>query len=154
MASYIFVSGGVISGIGKGVTSAAIAVLLKEQGYKICIVKCENYINIDSGTINPIEHGDPFLTQDGTESDMDLGTYERFLDIEMSIDNFITIGQVYQTIIKKERAFMYKGRTVDPTEEVTKEIIERIKRVQRKTKADFVIVELGGTAGEYQNVFY
>ena len=108
MASYIFVSGGVISGIGKGVTSAAIAVLLKEQGYKICIVKCENYINIDSGTINPIEHGDPFLTQDGTESDMDLGTYERFLDIEMSIDNFITIGQVYQTIIKKnkgERAY-------------------------------------------------
>lgn len=154
MASYIFVSGGVISGIGKGVTSAAIAVLLKEQGYKIAVVKCENYINIDSGTINPIEHGDPFLTQDGTESDMDLGTYERFLDIEMSIDNFITIGQVYQTIIKKERAFMYKGRTVDPTEEVTKEIIERIKRVQRKTKADFVIVELGGTAGEYQNVFY
>ncbi|MEI6462102.1 MAG: CTP synthase [bacterium] len=154
MANYIFVSGGVISGIGKGVTSAAIGVLLKKQGYTVTAVKCENYLNVDSGTINPIEHGDPFLTQDGTESDMDLGTYERFLNQEMAIENFITFGQIYKSIIEKERAFGYKGKTVDPTEEVCEEVIRRIYKAQKKTNADFVLVELGGTAGEYQNVFY
>ena len=151
---FIFVSGGVISGIGKGVTTASIALLLKRQGYKVCIVKCENYLNIDSGTINPIEHGDPFLTQDGLEADMDLGTYERFLDEEMGFRNFITLGQVYKSVIDRERAFGYEGKTLEPVEVISREIISRIKKSQEETDADIVVIELGGTAGEYQNIMY
>jgi CTP synthase len=100
---YIFVSGGVISGIGKGITSSSIAFLLKSAGYKVAPIKFENYLNLDAGTINPIEHGDPFLCEDGTEGDMDLGTYEKFLDEDMSKDNFITMGQIYWTVIQRER---------------------------------------------------
>src|SRR5512147_2472358 len=107
---YIFISGGVISGIGKGVTSAALGRLLKSRGYKVTAIKCESYLNIDSGTINPIEHGDPFLCADGLEADMDLGTYERFLDIEVGHKNFVTMGQVYKTIIDSERSMGYHGK--------------------------------------------
>lgn len=151
---YVFVSGGVISGIGKGVTTASLALLLKKQGYSVCLVKCENYLNVDSGTINPIEHGDVFLTNDGLEADMDLGTYERFLDVEMGYSNYITLGQVYKTVIDRERAFGYEGRTVEPVEAVASEIIGRIKASQVETQADIVVIELGGTAGEYQNIMY
>jgi CTP synthase len=104
---YIFVSGGVISGIGKGITSASIALLLKSAGYKVAPIKFENYLNLDAGTINPIEHGDPFLCEDGTEGDMDLGTYEKFLNEDMGIDNFVTMGRIYATVIEKERRFEY-----------------------------------------------
>jgi len=151
---YIFVSGGVISGIGKGTTAASIGLLLKTTGYKIAPLKFENYLNIDAGTINPIEHGDTFLCEDGTETDMDIGTYEKFLDEDMGKDNFVTIGQIYKTVIDRERRFEYHGEDVEAIPHITNEIIERIKNLAQKSKADVVIIELGGTAGEYQNVFY
>ncbi len=151
---YIFISGGVISGIGKGVTSASISLLLKQAGYKVAPIKFENYLNIDAGTINPIEHGDPFLCEDGTEADMDIGTYEKFLDQEMGKDNFVTMGQIYKTVIDRERRFEYEGEDVEAIPHVTNEIIRRIDNLGKKTQSEIIVVELGGTAGEYQNVFY
>jgi len=151
---YIFISGGVISGIGKGITSASIALLLKKSGYKIASIKFENYLNLDAGTINPIEHGDVFLCEDGTEADMDIGTYEKFLGEEMGKDNFVTMGQIYKTVIDKERRFEYQGEDVEAIPHVTDEIIRRIENVGKKKDAQIVLIELGGTAGEYQNVFY
>jgi len=151
---YIFVSGGVLSGIGKGVAAAGIGVLLKRRGYKIGSLKCENYLNYDSGTINPIEHGDPFLCEDGLEADMDLGTYEKFLNQNMGWPNFTTIGQIYKTVIDKERNFGYKGEDVEAIPHVTDEIISRIVNAGKSNDADIVLVELGGTAGEYQNAVY
>ena len=151
---YIFVSGGVLSGLGKGLTTASISLLLKQRGYKVVPIKSENYLNIDSGTINPIEHGDPFLCEDGLEADVDLGNYERFLNQEMGFHNFITMGQIYKTIIDKERNFGYEGKTVDPIPHVPEEIIKRIKETAKVQDAEIVVIELGGTAGEYQNIFY
>src|SRR3989338_2793027 len=151
---YIFVSGGVISGIGKGTTAASIAFLLKSQGYKIAPIKFENYLNLDAGTINPIEHGDPFICEDGTEADMDIGTYEKFLDEDMGKSNFVTMGQIYQEVIDRERRFEYNGEDVEAIPYITDEITKRINNAGRIKKADIVIIELGGTAGEYQNVFY
>ena len=151
---YIFVSGGVISGIGKGTTAASIALLLKATGYKIAPLKFENYLNMDAGTINPIEHGDTFLCEDGTETDMDIGTYEKFLNEDMGKSNFVTMGQIYRTVIDRERRFEYNGEDVEAMPHITDEIIRRIKLLSDESKADVVIIELGGTAGEYQNVFY
>ncbi len=150
---YIFVSGGLISGIGKGTTAASIALLLKSSGYKVAPIKFEGYLNIDAGTINPIEHGDPFLCEDGTEGDMDIGTYEKFLNEDMGKLNFVTMGQVYQTIIARERRFEYHGEDVEAVH-ISEEIISRIDKVAEKRDADIVIIELGGTAGEYWNVFF
>jgi CTP synthase len=151
---YIFVSGGVISGIGKGTTSASIALLLKAAGYRVAPLKFENYLNLDAGTINPIEHGDPFLCDDGTEADMDIGSYEKFLNEDMGKDNFVTMGNIYQTVIDRERRFEYNGEDVEAIPYITDEIISRIENLGRKKDADIVMIELGGTAGEYQNVFY
>lgn len=151
---YIFVSGGVISGIGKGTTAASIALLLKSAGYKVSPIKFENYLNIDAGTINPIEHGDPFLCEDGTEGDMDIGTYEKYLNKDMGKDNFVTMGQIYKTVIDRERRFEYHGEDVEAIPAITDEIIARIDNIAKKDESDIVIIELGGTAGEYQNVFY
>ncbi len=151
---YIFVSGGVISGIGKGITAASLAYLLKSSGYKVSPIKFENYLNVDAGTINPIEHGDPFLCEDGTEADMDIGSYEKFLNENMGRDNFVTMGQIYQTVIERERRFEYNGEDVEAIPHITNEIIDRIKSLAKKKQAEIVIIELGGTAGEYQNVFY
>lgn len=151
---YLFVSGGVLSSLGKGTTTASTALLLKSRGYKVSIVKCENYLNYDAGLINPIEHGDAFLCEDGTESDMDLGTYERFLNQEMGRHNFVTLGQVYKTVIDRERAFGYNGEDVEAVPHITDEIIRRIHVAGEKDNADIIIIELGGTAGEYQNVLY
>src|SRR3989338_5347374 len=123
---YIFISGGVLSGLGKGIASASIAFLLKASGYKVTNVKCENYFNIDAGTINPIEHGDPFLCDDGTEADMDIGTYEKFLGENMSRANFVTMGQIYRHVIDKERRFEYEGEDVEAIPHITDEIIRRI----------------------------
>ncbi|PWB38977.1 MAG: CTP synthase [Parcubacteria group bacterium] len=149
---YIFVSGGVLSGLGKGVVAASLGNLIQSRGYKVGVIKCENYINIDSGTINPIEHGDPFLCEDGLEADMDLGTYERFLNQEMGHKNFTTMGQVYQTVINRERSFGYHGEDVEAIPHVSDEIIERIKKAGEGN--EIIIIELGGTAGEYQNMLY
>ena len=151
---YIFISGGVISGIGKGITVASISLLLKQSGYRVAPLKFENYLNIDAGTINPIEHGDVFLCEDGTEADMDIGTYEKFLNEDMGRDNFVTIGEIYKTVIDRERRFEYKGEDVEAIPHITNEIIDRINSLGRKKRADVVIIELGGTAGEYQNIFY
>lgn len=151
---YIFVSGGVISGIGKGLTSSSIAFLLKSAGYKVAPIKFENYLNLDAGTINPIEHGDPFLCEDGTEADMDIGSYEKFLAEDMDKNNFVTMGRIYQTVIDRERRFEYNGEDVEAIPHITDEIIRRIKNVAKVKDADIVIIELGGTAGEYQNIFY
>jgi len=151
---YIFVSGGVISGIGKGITVASISLLLKQSGYRVTPLKFENYLNLDAGTINPIEHGDVFLCEDGTEADMDIGTYEKFLNEDMGRDNFVTIGEIYKTVIDRERRFEYKGEDVEAIPHITNEIIDRINSLGKKKKADIVVIELGGTAGEYQNIFY
>lgn len=151
---YIFVSGGVISGLGKGVTTASIGLLLQSRGYNVTPVKCENYLNIDAGLINPIEHGDPFLCDDGTEADMDMGTYEKFLSKNMYRHNFITMGQIYKAVIERERNFGYNGEDVEAIPHVTDEILEKIKMAGEKEKADIVVIELGGTAGEYQNMLY
>jgi len=151
---YIFVSGGVISGIGKGTTAASIAFLLKAAGYKVAPIKFENYLNLDAGTINPIEHGDPFLCEDGTEADMDIGSYEKFLHEDMGKENFVTMGDIYKTVIDRERRFEYNGEDVEAIPYITDEIIKRLDHLARKKNADIVTIELGGTAGEYQNVLY
>ena len=151
---YIFVSGGVISGIGKGLTASSISFLLKAAGYKIAPIKFENYLNMDAGTINPIEHGDPFLCEDGTEADMDIGSYEKFLSEDMGKENFVTMGRIYQTVIDRERRFEYNGEDVEAIPHITDEIISRINNVAKVRDADIVVIELGGTAGEYQNIFY
>src|SRR5690554_3411250 len=137
---YIFISGGVISGIGKGVTSSSIGILLQSRGYKVSVIKCETYLNVDSGTINPIEHGDPFLCADGLESDMDLGTYERFLGIEVGRKNFVTMGQIYLDIINRERSMGFGGKTVDAIPTIPNEIITRIKAAGEGS--DICLVEL------------
>ena len=154
MLKYIFVSGGVLSGLGKGVTAASIGFLLEKRGYKVSSVKCENYLNMDSGLINPIEHGDPYLCDDGTEADMDMGTYEKFLGKNVHRHNFITMGQVYSAVINRERNFEYKGEDVEAIPHITDEILLRISEAAKKDNADVVVVELGGTAGEYQNMLY
>lgn len=151
---YIFVSGGLISGIGKGTTAASIALLLKSAGYKVAPIKVENYLNLDAGTINPIEHGDPFLCEDGTEADMDIGSYEKFMNEDMGKGNFVTMGRIYQTVIDRERRFEYNGEDVEAIPHITDEITRRIKLIGAEKDADIVIIELGGTAGEYQNIFY
>lgn len=151
---YIFVSGGLISGIGKGTTAASIALLLQSAGYKVTPLKFENYLNVDAGTINPIEHGDPFLCEDGTEADMDIGSYEKYLHQDMGKNNFVTMGRIYQTVIEKERRFEYNGEDVEAIPHITDEIQNRIKQTAESSDADIVIIELGGTAGEYQNIFY
>ncbi len=151
---YIFISGGVISGIGKGITAASISLLLKNAGYKVVPIKFENYLNVDAGTINPVEHGDPFLCEDGAETDMDIGTYEKFLNEDMGRENFVTMGQIYGAVIERERRFEYNGEDVEAIPHITNEITQRIQKLAQNKKADIVTIELGGTAGEYQNVFY
>lgn len=151
---YIFISGGVISGLGKGVTSSAIAKILQNYGLRIVQIKCEMYVNVDAGTIRPTEHGEVFVCSDGTETDQDLGTYERFTDAKLGRDNFVTTGQIYQAVIRRERNLEYDGEDVEVVPHVPLEIISRIKKAGQKGKADIVIIELGGTVGEYQQVLF
>lgn len=146
---YIFVSGGVISGLGKGITAASIAAILKSKGYKVAPVKVDMYLNFDAGTIRPQEHGEVFVTNDGVETDQDLGHYERFLGTDLTRANYITTGQVYSEVLRKERAFEYDGEDVEAIPHITDEIIRRFKYAGKD--ADIVIIELGGTVGEYQN---
>lgn len=151
---FIFVSGGVISGLGKGITTASIALLLKSRGFKVAPVKCDAYVNIDAGTIRPQEHGEVFVCDDGIETDQDLGNYERFIDESLTRANYITTGQVYQEIIRKERAFEYKGEDVEVVPHVPEEMIRRFRSAGEKMDADFILMEIGGTVGEYQNVLF
>ena len=148
---FIFVSGGVISGLGKGITTASLSLLLKSRGYKVTPAKIDMYFNVDAGTLRPQEHGEVFVTQDGMECDEDLGHYERFLNQNLKKENYITAGQIYSEVIRKERAFEYGGETVDTIPHVTDEIIRRIKLAGTTNNADIVLVEFGGTVGEYKN---
>lgn len=147
----IIVSGGVVSGLGKGVITSSLSFLLKSRGYKVTPCKIDMYFNVDAGTLRPQEHGEVFVTHDGMETDEDLGHYERFIHKNLVKENYITAGQIYQKVIRKERAFEYAGDTVDVIPHLTDEIIRRIKLAGEKNNADIVIVEFGGTVGEYKN---
>ena len=149
---YIFISGGVLSGLGKGITAASLGVLLKAHGYSVSNIKCENYLNLDSGNINPIEHGDVFLCEDGLEADLDLGSYERFLDQNVGERNFTTMGQIYSKVIQDAKDLKFNGVTVDAIPYIPEEAIRRIKDAAEGF--DIILIELGGTAGEYQNQVY
>ncbi len=152
MTKYIFVSGGVISGLGKGITTASMGLLLKSCGFKIAPLKCDMYLNLDAGTMNPLEHGEIFVTEDGTETDQDLGHYERFLDIELGRENYITAGQVYQEVLRQERSLEFEGKCVEAYTHIPREIIKRLENLGKK--AEIVLVEFGGTVGEYQNIMF
>ncbi len=154
MPKYIFVVGGVMSGVGKGAACASIGRILKGRGYRVTALKIDPYINVDAGTMNPVEHGEVFVTTDGDETDQDIGNYERFLDIDITSVNYMTTGRVYRTVIEKERNLEYGGKTVEVVPHVPEEVIRRIKAAQRKAKADFTLIEIGGTVGEYQNVLF
>jgi len=154
MPKYIFVAGGVMSGIGKGVAVASIGKILKSKGFKVTAIKIDPYINVDAGTMNPIEHGEVFVTDDGIECDQDVGNYERFLDESLYTENYITTGRVYQAVINRERSLGYGGRCVEVVPDIPNEVILRIQKARRKTKADFVLIEIGGTVGEYQNMLF
>lgn len=151
---YIFVSGGVISGIGKGIATSSIALLLKSAGFKVAPIKMDPYLNVDAGTMNPIEHGEVFVLDDGTETDQDLGHYERFLNESLNKTNIATQGSIYLSVIQRERNLEYDGECVDIVTYVTEEIISRIKEAGKSKGADIVLIEIGGTTGEYQNVLF
>lgn len=150
MSKYIFVTGGVLSSLGKGVTSASIAALLQHSGFNVSMVKIDPYINVDPGTMSPFEHGEVFVTEDGAETDLDIGNYERFLNKNLSKYNNFTTGQVYLSVIEKERRGDYLGKTVQIIPHITDEIKNRIKNVAKD--ADIVIVELGGTVGDIEGL--
>jgi CTP synthase len=154
MVNYIVITGGVISGLGKGITTASIGKILQLHGYKVTAMKIDPYMNFDAGTLRPTEHGEVWVTEDGGEIDQDLGHYERFLDINIPKKNNITTGQVYSAVIEKERGGKYLGKTVQPIPHVTDEIKERIRTSANENSWDFVLVEIGGTVGDYENVLF
>lgn len=146
---FIFISGGVVSGLGKGITAASLGLLLKARGFSVSPIKCDMYVNLDAGTMNPTIHGEIFVTDDGLEADQDLGHYERYLNQDVSRVNYVTTGQIYYAIIQKERSLHYDGKCVEVVPHVPEEIIQRI--MEAGQGSEFVIVELGGTVGEYQS---
>jgi CTP synthase len=154
MSKFIFVIGGVMSSVGKGIATASIGKILQSKGYRVCMVKCDMYVNVDAGTIRPTEHGEVFVGEDGIEADQDLGNYERFTGVPSTRDNYITTGQIYQTVIEKERNLEYGGEDVEVVPDIPNEIIRRIKEAARKNKAQITIIEIGGTVGEYQNLLF
>jgi CTP synthase len=154
MPKYIFVVGGVMSGIGKGIATSAIGRILKSKGFSVTALKIDPYINVDAGTMNPTEHGEVFVLDDGYETDQDMGNYERFLDESMPEVNYMTTGRVYMEIIRRERALEYKGKNVEVVPHVPLEVIRRITEAQKRAKADVTLVEVGGTIGEYQNIIF
>jgi len=154
MAKYIFVAGGVMSGIGKGIATASIGKILKSKGFKVTAIKIDPYINVDAGTMDLIIHGEAFVTQDGDQCDQDMGNYERFLDENLTKANYMTTGRVYQSVINRERNLEYKGKCVEVVPHIPEEVISRIRKAAKKTKADFVLIEIGGTVGEYQNMLF
>lgn len=151
---FIFVSGGVISGLGKGITAASISLLLKSAGFTVAPIKADPYLNLDAGTMNPIIHGETFVTEDGLEADQDLGHYERFIDENLTRINYMTAGQVYLAVIERERRLEYGGVCVETVPHIPEEINRRLNLLAEKSKADFVIIEIGGTVGEYQNAMF
>ena len=152
MAKYIFFTGGVVSSLGKGITAASLGRLLKARGISVSIQKLDPYINVDAGTMNPYQHGEVFVTEDGAETDLDLGHYERFIDENLSRNNNVTTGQIYNSVIDKERRGDYLGATVQVIPHITNEIKSHIKRVAEESKADVCIVEVGGTVGDIESL--
>jgi len=149
---YIFVTGGVLSGVGKGIATASIGKLLQARGFRVTAVKIDPYINVDAGTMNPYQHGEVYVTFDGGETDLDLGHYERFLDIEIPRTHNITSGQIYSAVIRKERRGKYLGQTVQLIPHVTDEVKRRLRLIHRREKPDIVLVEIGGTVGDYEGL--
>ncbi len=143
-----------LSGVGKGVSSASIGAILKSKGFKVTAIKIDPYVNVDAGTMNPTEHGEVFVTNDGDETDQDMGNYERFLDTEITSANYMTTGRVYLSVIEKERNLEYKGKCVEVVPHIPEEVIRRIKNASEMNDADFTIIEVGGTVGEYQNILF
>ena len=151
---YIFVVGGVMSGVGKGTVTAALGRVLISKGFKVTAIKIDPYINVDAGTMNPVEHGEVFVTVDGDETDQDIGNYERFLNTNILSVNYMTTGRVYQSVIQRERNLEYGGKTVQVVPHVPNEVIDRIERAAQHAEADFVLIEVGGTVGEYENILF
>lgn len=151
---YIFVVGGVISGVGKGITASSVAKILQDRGHTVTSIKIDPYVNVDAGTMNPTEHGEVFVLDDGYETDQDMGNYERFLNTTLTSDNYMTTGRVYQGVIEKERSMFYKGNCVQVVPHVPMEVISRIKTAQKKSGAECVVIEIGGTVGEYENILF
>jgi CTP synthase len=151
---YIFVVGGVMSGVGKGITSSSISCVLQARGLTVTAIKIDPYINVDAGTMNPTEHGEVFVLKDGLETDQDMGNYERFLNVDMPSINYMTTGSVYTSVIEKERNLEYGGRNVEVVPDIPLEVIRRIKKAAHVAAADVVLIEVGGTVGEYQNVLF
>ncbi|HMV23679.1 MAG TPA: CTP synthase, partial [Saprospiraceae bacterium] len=154
MTKYVFVTGGVTSSLGKGIIAASLAKLLQSRGYKVTIQKFDPYLNVDPGTLNPYEHGECFVTDDGAETDLDLGHYERFLNIPTSQANNVTTGRIYRSVIDKERRGDYLGKTVQVVPHITNEIKRRVKLLGQDKKYDIVITELGGTVGDIESLPY
>jgi len=154
MSKFIIIVGGVISGLGKGITAASIGRLIMGSGYRVTNIKIDAYVNYDAGTMNPTEHGEVFVTDDGMETDQDVGNYERFLNRDMGKANYATTGQIYQSVINKERNLEYGGKCVEVVPHIPLEIIERIDRAREKDDAEVTIIEIGGTVGEYQNILF
>ncbi len=151
---YIFVVGGVISGVGKGITTSSLGLILKNRGLNVTAIKIDPYVNVDAGTMNPIEHGEVFVLGDGDETDQDMGNYERFLDLKLTRLNYMTTGRVYKTVIEKERNLEYNGKCVQVVPAIPLEVIDRIEKAGVKASADVVIIEVGGTIGEYENILF
>ncbi len=151
---YIFVVGGVLSGVGKGITSASLALILKSTGLKVTVLKIDPYINVDAGTMNPIEHGEVFVTDDGDETDQDIGNYERFLNTDLGAINYMTTGRVYSSVINNERSMKYGGKCVEVVPHIPEEVIKRVRFAADHYDADVTIIEVGGTVGEYQNILF
>ncbi|BCX15919.1 MAG: CTP synthase [Candidatus Parcubacteria bacterium] len=151
---YIFVVGGVMSGVGKGIAASSIGRLLKDSGFKVTAFKIDPYINVDAGTMNPTEHGEVFVLEDGTECDQDMGNYERFLEENFSSKNYMTTGSVYLSVINKERNLEYQGKCVEVVPHIPLEVIQKINNTLDSSKAEIALVEIGGTVGEYQNILF
>jgi len=143
-----------MSGVGKGITTASVMKILQSKGYSVTAMKIDPYVNVDAGTMNPVEHGEVFVTDDGAECDQDIGNYERFSGENIFQDNYMTTGKVYQTVINKERNLEYDGKCVEVVPHIPNEVIDRIKKAGKKAEADFVLIEIGGTIGEYQNLLF
>jgi CTP synthase len=151
---YIFVVGGVISGVGKGITTSSIAKILQARGLSVTAIKIDPYVNVDAGTMNPTEHGEVFVLNDGDETDQDMGNYERFLDTTLTRLNYMTTGRVYQSVIERERNLEYKGKCVEVVPHIPLEAIRRIEKAAELADADVTMIEVGGTIGEYQNILF
>src|SRR3989304_2053691 len=150
MSKYIFVTGGVVSSVGKGITVASIGTILKSRQITVSVQKLDPYLNVDPGTMSPYQHGEVFVTQDGAETDLDLGNYERFIDINLTAESNVTSGQIYSAVIAKERRGDFLGGTIQVVPHVTTEIKQRFKKLAEKSQAEVVVIEVGGTVGDIE----